>query len=87
MGPHLDQERIWNIPLTDEEDAKLLSGKDMGLLRHTDEASPDFNGFKTYAYVILKGRVSCHTACCPRRMKQSLEKNKMTKILEIFRGG
>lgn len=47
--------------------------------------APNFNVLKIYAYVIVKGRVSGHTACCPRRMKQSLEKNEMTKILVIFR--
>ena len=33
---------------------------------------------------MFTGRVSYGTACCPHRMKHLMEKNEMTKTLEIF---
>lgn len=36
---------------------------------------------------MFKGGVSCGAACCPRRMKHPLEKNKMTRILVITNEG
>lgn len=42
---------------------KLLLGKDLGLVGHTDEASLQFQYFLIYAYEMFKGRVSY----CPIR--------------------
>lgn len=64
------------------QEAESLSGT--GLLRCSDEVSPQFWYFKTWVYAMLKGSVSCYTACCAGRVKGPMERTKMANANSLW---